>query len=645
MGEARTFLRLLRFAAPYKGRLFLGIAAGLATGGSLFGLLRFSPFLIQPFETPRIEQTSPSPDAEPAGSARSGYLPREFRRIEEWAGRLGIPLADESGRATWQFVLLLALGIPFFALAKSTALFVNRYCMRWVGARVVMDVRNRLFEHLTRQSIAFFGKRDVGDLISRCTNDTMIIETAISGAVADLTRAPFEILGSALFIVIFARESGLMHMTSVILLVFPLCVLPVAVLGRYVRRYTKRALEKISGVVTRMQETFTCIMVVKAFHTEEQEIRRFSELNLRYFKNVIKALRAHLLMTPLMEFFGALAVCAFVVFCYAQNVRLSQIGPVAFAAMTAYRPLKQLARIQVSIQRALAAADRIFRVLDTESRLPEPAAPVRVRTFSDRIVFDHVWFRYDPTSPWVLRDVSFEMPRGDVTAFVGETGVGKSTVAGLLARFFDPTRGRILLDGHDLRSIATEDLRRLIGVVAQETILFNDTIARNIAYGTPQATMDDIIRAAKQANAHDFIVADPDGYNKVVGEKGARLSGGERQRIAIARAILRNPPILILDEATSSLDTVTEQLVQQAINRLMRNRTVFAIAHRLSTIRNADQIFVLEGGQIVEHGTHQELYRAGGRYRTLCDMQFYAQRGTEQDSAGGPPGTSKEANA
>jgi subfamily B ATP-binding cassette protein MsbA len=402
---------------------------------------------------------------------------------------------------------------------------------------------------------------------------------------------------------------------------FPLCVVPIIVLGHYVRKFTRRALEGVSLLVSRMHETFTGIRVVKAFHMEQTEAGRFRVMNAGYFRSIVGALRAELLMTPLMESVGVVLGCAFLAVCYARGVKLHEIAPIGVAAIFVYRPLKQLARVNANLQRGAAALERIFGLLDTDTALVESAQPVVAEGFEDRIVFDNVSFAYEAEGAPILKEISLEIPKGGVVAVVGETGAGKTTLANLLARFYDPTEGRVTLDGVDLRELRIASLRRLIGVVTQETILFNDTIANNIAYGSPEASRERIEEAARQANAHEFITADPEGYERVVGEKGFRLSGGERQRVAIARAVLRNPPILILDEATSALDTVTERLVQQAIARVMENRTVFAIAHRLSTVRHADQILLLDNGRIAEQGTHQELYDAGGRYRALCDMQ------------------------
>jgi subfamily B ATP-binding cassette protein MsbA len=522
---------------------------------------------------------------------------------------------------TWPFMVVAIAAIAFFMFLRALATYLNRYYMRWVGARVVRDVRDDLFNNLQAQSLKFFGKTDVGRLISRCTNDTTLVETVISSSVSDLTRAPLEIVAAAAFAVYFSIQQRLAPVVAWPALAFPLCVVPIIALGHYVRKFTRRALDRVSLLVSRMHETFTGIRVVKAYNMEKQEADRFRSMNAGYFRSMVGALRAELLMTPLMETVGVIMGCAFLVVCYARGVKLHEIAPIGVAAIMVYRPLKQLARVNANLQRGAAALERIFGLLDADTSLAEKADAVVVERFEERVRFENVSFAYEPGGAPILSGISFEIPKGGVVAVVGETGAGKTTLANLLARFYDPTGGRVTLDGVDLRDIRVASLRKLMGVVTQETILFNDTIANNIAYGSKDASRERIEEAARQANAHEFIVADPDGYERVVGEKGFVLSGGERQRVAIARAVLRNPPILILDEATSALDTVTERLVQQAIARVMKNRTVFAIAHRLSTVRHADLILLIEGGRIAEKGTHQELHGAGGRYRALCDMQ------------------------
>jgi subfamily B ATP-binding cassette protein MsbA len=610
----QLYRRLLRLARPYSGRLIIGILAGLLCAGTFLGMLSFTPDALDSFE--HVGRPVPAVSSSPE-------TPGWFRTAERLATRFNLPLRNADDTITWQAVLLGFIGLPLIVLLRIAASYVHHYQMRWVGARVVRDLRDLLFDSLQRQSLKFFGGCDIGRLISRCVNDTAGIENVIAVTAADIVRAPFEILAAGGFAVFYVCSHDLARFLLAGMIALPLCLLPVMILGRHVRRWTRRSLERISDLVSRMHENFTGIRIVKAFHTEAAESRRFHEMNARYFQSVVRALRAELLMSPLMEIVSTLLACGFVALCFVCKIRLQQIIVIGISTYAAYRPFKQLTRINASLQRGAAALDRVFTLLDTDTSLPEPAAPVPKPSFDDRVVFDHVSFRFSPDGPDVIRDVTFELPRGTVLALVGETGAGKSTLANLLARFYDPTAGRVTLDGIDLRDIATADLRRLIGVVTQDTILFNDTIARNIAYGSPDAPREQIEAAARLANAHDFIVAHPQGYDRVVGEKGFVLSGGEKQRVALARAILRNPPILILDEATSALDTVTERLVQEAIARAMRNRTVMAIAHRLATVRRADQILVIESGCIVERGTHAELLARGGRYRRLCDMQWH----------------------
>ena len=609
---------MLGYVRRYRLRFAVGVLAGILGGGSVFPLLQASRNVLIPFEdsagSSAVVQTTNAPVAA-SSLARLGD-------IQKYADKFGIKITDENDRITWQGMVLGLLVIPVVVVLRSVGIYLNRYCMRWVGARMVCDLRNDLFDHLQRQSLKFFGKSDVGQLISRCTNDAGIIESVVATTAADLTRAPFEIAAALAFVVVFSIQNQLLGTISVVALIFPLCIFPIIFLGRYVKRYTHRALERVSDLVSRMHENFTGIRVVKAFHMEAEESRRFNAMNANYFRYVIKALRSELAMTPLMEGVALVLGCAFFVICFAKGVRLSQIVPVALAAVVVYRPFKQLAQLSANVQRGAAALDRIFNVLDTDTSLPEPLVPVKKNGFDQRIVFEDVSFAYETNGALVIDRAAIEIPKGTVIALVGETGSGKTTLANLLARFYDPTAGVIRMDGVDLRDIEVASLRRMIGVVTQETVLFNDTIASNIAYGTPDATPSQIEAAARMANAHEFIMRDPEGYGRVVGEKGFVLSGGERQRVSIARAILKNPPILILDEATSALDTVTERLVQEAISRVMQNRTVFAIAHRLSTVRHANQILLLDKGRIVERGTHEVLYAAGGRYRKLCDMQL-----------------------
>ncbi|MDO4527880.1 MAG: ABC transporter ATP-binding protein, partial [bacterium] len=376
-----------------------------------------------------------------------------------------------------------------------------------------------------------------------------------------------------------------------------------------------------ASIGSNFHENLTCIRIVKAYHTEKEEIERYSEYNLRAYKMCMRAVRLSTLVGPLTETIAILLALSFVAFCFMTGHGLDAIVPLIPPFLIMYKPMKQLGRLQAALENGRAALQRIFSLLDVHEELAEKENAYALKTFEKEIAFKHVDFCYTPGGKQIIKDANFSIKRGQMYAVVGSTGSGKTTLANLLARFYDASNGSIEIDGRDVRDYKIEDIRSIVGAVTQEAILFNATIASNIAYGTPNATQEEIETAAKLANAHEFISAHPEGYQRIAGEKGFVLSGGERQRVAIARAILRNPPILILDEATSALDTVTEQQVQAAINNLMKNRTIFAIAHRLSTIKMADCILVMDQGEIVERGTHDELYAKGGVYRKLCDIQ------------------------
>jgi subfamily B ATP-binding cassette protein MsbA len=642
--------RLYQYARKYRGRLLIGLIAGFVTAGSWVPIFQvIQPVLRQVQRAdeqshgivPAAHEAQPAKPASPhvalddnlkdlikqdTADARDGKrevaLPAWFDKAERHANRLGISFRDAQGHMTGQLLLLTLFVVPLVMLLKMVAMYMNHYFLRWAGTKVVQDFRVAMFRHLQSQGLHFFGRTDVGQLMSRCTSDPQMVDHVISHTLADLCRAPFEILVSVGYVIYFAVKNDMLETLVLVLFGFPLILLPMAILGSLVRRWSRRALHRISFISSKIHENLTCIRVVKAYHTEEYEIERYRQVNQHYVKSVLRALRIELLITPSVECVGIFLIFIFVIYCFFRKIAIHEIVPLVVPFLVAYRPMKQLGKVQAQIERGRAALARMFSLLDTDFSLPMVANPVRKASFDDRVRFDHVDFRYGEGPELTIKDVSFEIPRGSVVAVVGGTGSGKTTLANLLARFYDPVAGSVTMDGIDMRQIDIGDLRNLIGVVTQETVLFNDTIAFNIAYGTPDATREEVIAAAKLANAHDFIVAQPEGYDRVAGEKGFALSGGERQRVAIARAILKNPPILILDEATSALDTVTERLVQDAINKLMANRTTFAIAHRLSTIRNADLILVLDKGRIIERGTHEQLYTASGAYRKLCDMQM-----------------------
>ncbi len=643
--------RLYRYAKKYRYRLLIGILAGSVTAGSWVPIFQVIQPLLKQFQTSserQVEEARNGADTArlPAGAkaprsvldddlkalvkldAQGRPLPKEdnlpgwFQKVERFANRLGITFRDTEGHMTGEFLLLSLFAVPLVLLVKVVAMYMNHYFLRWTGAKVVQDFRMDLFRHLQKQSLSFFGKTDVGQLMSRCTSDPQQVDVVIAHTLADLCRAPFEILVSLGFVIYFAIKNQMMETLVLVLFGFPLFIVPMAVLGNLVRRWSRKALHRISFISSKIHENLTCIRVVKAYHTESYEIEKYRLVNLAYVKSVLRTVRLELLITPSVEGVGILLIFVFVAYCFMRKIAVHEIAPMLVPFLVAYRPIKQLGKVQAQIERGRAALARIYSLLDTDMSLPVAAAPVRKSSFTDRVRFDQVCFSYQGGAEQTIKNVSFDVPRGSVVAVVGGTGSGKTTLANLLARFYDPSSGSVTMDGVDLRQMDLGDLRDLLGVVTQETVLFNDTIANNIAYGSPNATREQVVAAAKLANAHAFIMAQPEGYDRVAGEKGFALSGGERQRVAIARAILKNPPILILDEATSALDTVTERLVQDAINKLMANRTTFAIAHRLSTIRNADCILVLDKGAIVEQGSHEQLFAAGGKYRKLCDMQM-----------------------
>ena len=635
--------RVWKYARKYRFRIVVGIVCGMLTAGTLLPLFQvIQPTLEKVSANEQAIAQSSEPEAEIVAQPEAGAqvqapapkkhglakkmdeaakLPSWYPKAEKIARKLGIELQDESGAMGGALVLMAIVIIPFVAFVRLGLIFLNQYCLTWSASKVVADLRVDILKHIQRQSVQFHGRIDVGQLMSRATGDPQIVQSIIQTMLSELARAPFEIAVSVGFIIWFAIANHQLPTLAVIFIGMPAFMLPVVSLGKMIRKWSRRTLERSSVVGSRIHEILTCVRVVKAYDTEDFENEKYETVNRTLFKTTMRAVRWGLLVGPTVETIGIVLICAFLVYCFAAHVTLANVIPMIAPLLLIYKPLKQMANLQVQIETAQASLQRIWSILDVNMELPEKPDAKEKTSFDGKIIFDDVCFRYDTADHDAVSHASFEIGRGKMVAVVGGTGSGKTTMSGLLARFFDPNSGRVTMDGTDLRDLRIADLRRLVGSVQQETILFNDTIEENIRYGTPNATHEQVVAAAKLANAHEFIMAQPEGYSRLAGEKGFALSGGERQRIAIARAILRNPPILILDEATSALDTVTEKLVQDALTNLMQNRTVFAIAHRLSTIRDADLILVMEHGEIVERGTHDELYAANGVYRRLCDMQ------------------------
>ncbi len=663
--KAQSYLRLMRYSKKYWKRLTAGILAGALVGGSLLFSLMLIPQLVGVVENNTKMSSRNSVEAELAlAAAESGAgLSREEKlaAVERalhpadsdpqltkiingaaeysrayrlpviiegrtitvtWPKRFSFEAADASGRVAWQIFLIYVILFVAAWLIKNIATYINHYYTRWVGCKVVCDLRDEIFERLVNQSLGYYGRVDIGHLISRCTNDTSAIESAVSESIADLTCAPIQIIACLAAVIIACRQHHSYSLMLILLIGTPAVVLPVYILGRKIRKVYKRSFARIADVFSRMHEVFTGILLVKSAHTEVMELERFKRHNNEYFRQAVKALRLQLLVSPAMEVVTVTATLVFLIYSYSQGVTLTVLAAMLAPAFMAYQPIRSLAKVISSLQRSMAAADRYFAIIDTRTDLPEKADAVKLERFDREIRLSDVTFSYEDRR--IIDHVSFSIAKGEMVAVVGETGSGKTTIANLIARFYDVSGGAVTIDGTDVRDADIASLRKLIGVVSQDAILFNDTVHNNIAYGRSEVSREEVIAAAKLANAHEFIVngRHAEGYDTEVGEKGFKLSGGERQRVAIARAILKNPPILILDEATSALDTVTEKLVQDALTKVMKNRTVFAIAHRLSTIRNADRILVLKDGRIAECGTHDELLALNGIYSRLHRTQF-----------------------
>lgn len=519
-----------------------------------------------------------------------------------------------------QLMKLIPLLLVIVIFGKGLFTFLSSFFMKSIGHKVIKKLRDELFEHLVYQSSTFYDHKPTGELMSRLTNDVDKIQQAVSGSMGDLFQEVFILF--ALVIYIFITD---WHLALASFVIAPLAVIPLAAFSRQLKKKGKLNQIKMSQIYNLLYESITGNKIVKAFTMEKFEIKKFFQATMSYFKTSLKLAWIGSLSSPFMEFLGGV-VGAFILVVGTTRIAQGHISPGDFgsfvmAIFMMYTPIKRLSRANNVIQQGVACYERVQEILQNKPQIEDRLNAYPLPSIKGRVRFENVSFSYNETIH-VLHNVDFEVMPNETVALVGLSGAGKTTIINLLSRFYDPSSGRIFIDGIDIREVTLSSLRSQIGLVTQELILFNDTARNNIAYGLEDISRDRIMKAAKAAKAHDFIEALPQKYEAVIGEKGALLSSGQRQRLAIARALLKDPPILILDEATSALDSESERLIQIALDNVMKNRTTFVIAHRLSTIRNADEILVVDRGRIAEIGTHEELCRKNGIYKKLYDLQF-----------------------
>ncbi|MEY2427881.1 MAG: ATP-binding cassette, subfamily bacterial MsbA, partial [Verrucomicrobiota bacterium] len=600
------FRRIWTFMRPYKTRLILGVVCGILYGlsnGLLIGVIQLVINVVFPgTERVSIEQHLSHAPAflQPLVSSLIHRLPE----LKSPSSNLG--------------VALLIATIPVVMLLRALFGYLNIYLMTWSAAHAVADLRTRLFDHLQNLSLSFFSRARTGDLISRITNDTYVLYGIMGNSLASVIKDPITIL--VLLIYLWSQQPIL---TLISVVVLPVCLVPIIIYGRKVRKSARAMQGHISDLSSLMHESFTANRIIKAYNLEQTVLAQFKESTKKYIGQIMRVIRANEIPSQLTEFLGAVGISLVLLYVAFQTDRTKPPGDfVGFilSIVLMYPPIKSLARLHNQLHQAASASQHVFELLDTASTVVDPPHPVPLTAAGAHIHFENVNFDYGDKP--VLRGVNLTVKAGQLVALVGASGSGKTTLTNLLLRFYDPQQGSVRIGPTDLRHASIKDLRRQIALVAQETILFNDTIRHNIAVGRPGATAAEIETAARHAFAHDFIVERPQGYETLVGEKGIALSGGQRQRIAIARAILKDAPILVLDEATNALDAESERAVQKALDGLMEGRTTICIAHRLSTIQKADLIVVLANGRIAESGTHAELIQSAGVYSKLYELQF-----------------------
>jgi len=592
----KDYRKLFSFARPYYRLLVLaGVFMGIVTVLDIFRLSAVVPLVDRVFTNKPI-------------IFASGKFPAFVERI----------LNQLNAFSPLKVLYLMLVIMPIALVIRAVFEYFQSYIMSDVGQKVIRDVRNKVYDRLQTLSLEYFTHKRSGELVSRITNDVKLIENAVSYALTDLIYQSFNVFAFAVTTFIINWRLAFISVA-----VLPMVAIPMFSVGKVLRKLSRKSQEKIADINSLLVETFTGVRIVKAFCAESRELERFKKQNYEYYKLTMKSIKRMLILGIATELIGV-AMALFIIFYSGRRVIEGSLSFGMFALFMAallslIKPFKKLSQANSIMEQALAASSRIYEVLDTKPTVVENAQARVLTGFNESIVFEDVWFNYGNQE--ILKDINLEVKKGQMLAIVGPSGTGKTTLVDLIPRFYDPKKGRILIDGIEIKEVSLKSLREQIGIVTQETILFNDTIKANIAYGNPFASEKEIEQAAMQAYAHDFIRHLPSGYDTVIGDRGMKLSGGERQRIAIARALLKNPPILILDEATSQLDSEAERIVQEALERLIQGRTVFIIAHRLSTVRAARRIVVLDKGRVVEEGSHSELLSREGLYRRLYQMQ------------------------
>ncbi len=610
------YLRILSYLRPYKRHIVLVLTFNfLFVIFNTVSIWMVAPFISTLFQSDQaqieqVQEQQNTPVEEETGITNlNAWLKQKLEKYFRRGDRI------ETLKLLCIFIFLSFFMKNFFSFNES-------WWVSFIEQRVIKDLRDQTYAHILMLPLGFFGRMQTGNLISRVTNDINSLNVAVNKSFTKIIRDPIVIV---IFITLLVSISW--KLTLLALIVFPVTALMITKVGQSLKRKSRRVQERIADVTTVLQETISGIKVVKAFSMEPYEKDKFEKKTNTHFKAVLRQARLNRLSTPLSETLG-IGIMVAVLWFGGQLVLtgelLSSEDFIRFIAVlfSVMEPIKSLGQVNNNIQIALASGKRIFEILDEPVIIDDAPDAIEKTEFSDAIEYRNVLFSYKPDSDLILKGINLSVKKNQKVAFVGSSGAGKTTLVNLLPRFYDVTDGQILIDGVDIRRIKLRNLRQLMGIVTQEVILFNDTVANNIAYGMDNYSREEIEKAAHLANAYDFIKEMPEGFETMIGERGTRLSGGQRQRISIARAILKNPPILIFDEATSSLDSESEKLIQSAIENLMKDRTVLMIAHRLSSIVNADNILVLENGKVTDTGTHQELLQRSERYKHLYELQF-----------------------